>query len=192
MRCDRSEENVSVTNDGTSSRYPHGEQEAGPATILLSSWRSQLTEDSWQLSEDLRHAQRLVAEVRNAGLSTSAVEQTPLLQPEQADANPKTAVIAPVSSWLKICWMSVCLSAIACLGGMVLLCWAEWADRSELWRYGWPLMLAGQTGVIVSLLLLIESRWRMQCAWQSQESELPASQSAEHRAPWWKTSTPAR
>ena len=163
MWCDRCVENVSVANDGTSAPCPRCSSDLEPFAATMSAWRSQLTVGSRQLSNDLRHAQRLVAEVR---IVKPAVELTANCLPEPHEVDVETSRVPSPTRWSPMVRLGFGLSAIAYLGGAALLCGAAWAKQNAWWQYGWPLMLLGQTGVMAILVLQLEARWRTRDAWQ--------------------------
>ena len=186
MRCDRREENGSLSNDRMVQRDPCCPPDGAAESLALASWRSQLPLDASGLDADLRHAQRLVAEVRSAGWSPVRNEFTSDAVSQQPVAAERLAVSEANLFWSKVCWISFCLSASTCLAGIGCLGWAEWAGQSAWGRVGWPLLLVGQTGVILSALLQIEARWRARQPERAQGESPESPQQA-----WWKPSAPS-
>jgi hypothetical protein len=69
-------------------------------------------------------------------------------------------------------WLVFAFGLMGLTCGSVLLAWSVVTGRSELWRVGLPIMLAGQAVSLIGLVFLLEGLWR-----DSRESheQLPSS-----------------
>lgn len=116
--------------------------------------------DDWQGEADLRHAERLLAVLRQS--SDCSPAQT------SADAAMRfDEIVAPshppsevhnLQAWSSglAAWACLTLGLMAFVCGGVLLAWSFLADRGDLWSLGLPLTLAGQVGLVLGLLLQLD------------------------------------
>lgn len=115
--------------------------------------------DDWSLDADLRAADRLL---KSLGQKLRWEEaSTPQMNVVAAMALPLPAAESVVSEEERpqesgssiLPWTILSSSLVAFACGAVLLGWAYFGHRSELFALGLPCILAGQAGLIVGLLL---------------------------------------
>jgi len=76
---------------------------------------------------------------------------------DSAEAPPKAIAAAPKSHLMAWMILSLGLATFAC--GAVLLGWSLVAQRDDLWPIGMPLALIGQAGLVLGLILQLDSLW---------------------------------
>jgi hypothetical protein len=133
--------------------------------------------DDWALEAELRGVQRLVGSLKSAaGTTMSSARHTAHASPEgwhalqhasatprdadfadSAGAPPKAIAAAPKSHLMAWMILSLGLATFAC--GAVLLGWSLVAQRDDLWPIGMPLALIGQAGLVLGLILQLDSLW---------------------------------
>lgn len=127
-----------------------------------------LPQEDWQLEAELRYVERLAAAWRDtppladsfalaAGEERSAVadnsrssRETPSGE-DSHSTKPRFAGLA---------WAALSLGVMSFVCGGVLLGWSAIAGRQDLWSIGLPLALVGQAGLIVGLVLQLETLWQ--------------------------------
>ncbi len=60
----------------------------------------------------------------------------------------------------KSAWMILSLGLITFVGGSVCLGWSLLGGRNDLWNLGMPMTLAGQFGLLLGLVLQLDSLWQ--------------------------------
>lgn len=117
--------------------------------------------DSWELEEQLRHIERVLAGPKFArGLAGAAEFRLDAPQPLAAAPARSDGTDSP-SRWLSFLVWSVLapgLTAMSC--GAALGGWACYDKRWELWQVGLPVLVAGQAALVVGLLLQLCLAWR--------------------------------
>jgi hypothetical protein len=122
----------------------------------------------WELDAELRYIERLArawrdhpaqaanvpdglfpSEVRSAATLESAAER-PKPEPTAA-AQPRFAGLA---------WGCLSMGVMTFVCGGVLLGWSAATGRAQLWSIGLPLTLFGQAGLIIGLVLQLETLWQ--------------------------------
>jgi hypothetical protein len=134
-------------------------QESPLATQLL----PPLPQEDWELEAELRYVQRLAqtwkeplaAEPAEFPLPTTAVPEQPARE-TVSDATPRETK----SRFAGLAWGVLSLGVMAFVCGGVLLGWSAITGRNELWSLGLPLTLFGQAGLILGLVLQLESLWQ--------------------------------
>jgi hypothetical protein len=134
--------------------------------------------DGWDLDEQLRHIQRVLAgsgatpNLRSTpGLSDSAdstVGQVLRFDPPVASPaknhSPAMRRARPKKAggrfWSVLTWIASVLGLLsfACGGG--LMAWSVVSGRSDLWALGTPLALGGQVALLVGLVFQIDRLWQ--------------------------------
>ena len=123
--------------------------------------------DGWELGEQLKHVERVLA----AEKTTRKMECSPRIRVDQAHelaerhhrpqrSRPSRQRTLQVSSFLSVViWplMGVGLMAFVC--GGVLVGWSLLTGRNELWTLGLPTALIGQIGLLTGLLFQLERIW---------------------------------
>ncbi len=75
------------------------------------------------------------------------------LDRSSGSANPGLAVIS------KVPWAVLSIGLAAFAYGGVLMIWSIVAQREELWNMGLPMLLVGQMGLLVGLILQLDRLW---------------------------------
>jgi hypothetical protein len=125
--------------------------------------------DDWALEEDLKSAEHLIGEPGILAASDDA-ELEPGPTPEDSDEPPRSSpetrvlrrhvdnsvdqTLVRLSRYL----LAGSLFTLALAGGLLVL--SLTAPRPELWRLGMPLLLVGQVGLILGLVIQLDSVWR--------------------------------
>lgn len=116
--------------------------------------------DDWEGEADLRHAERLLAVLRQSSdcgpelqTADTAMRFNEVMAPSQ-----RPSEIHNLQSWSSglAAWACLTLGLMAFVCGGVLLAWSFLADRGDLWSLGLPLTLAGQVGLVLGLLLQLD------------------------------------
>lgn len=131
--------------------------------------------DDWEADEELRHVERVLrSTLRPApreSLPHIPVRRHDPPQPEAfhwhvahppAKGGPPARLAAPHDqrrgSSMALLMTSLGLMAFAC--GAVLLGWSFATGRDDLWSLGMPIMLAGQCGLVLGLVVQLERIWQ--------------------------------
>ncbi len=129
--------------------------------------------DSWELGEQLRHVERvLAAEQTPGGPEPAEQEPRPVFRFDQAhEPNRRRrphsrrgslgrSQEASGSAGLRaLVWPLLALGLMTFVCGGVLVGWSLAAGRSELWTLGLPIALVGQIGLLTGLVLQLEKIW---------------------------------
>lgn len=123
--------------------------------------------DDWRLDDEISTAERLLRTFRNDGetIASPVATSRNLLEPRGAcqrldellpdgdagETEPRGGLIA---------WAFLLAGTAALVCGGVLAGWSIVAGRAALWNLGLPILLGGQAGVLVGILLHIERMWR--------------------------------
>jgi hypothetical protein len=126
-----------------------------------------LPQEDWQLEAELRYVERLAQAWRDA----PPCEPAPL--PEEASAlhrsdrgHTQSKITEPPEAtsakprFANLAWTSLSLGVMTFVCGGVLLAWSAIGHRQELWSIGLPLTLFGQAGLILGLVLQLETLWQ--------------------------------
>jgi hypothetical protein len=133
------------------------------------------TED-WALEAELRGVERMLGALKPARLATDCTLRQDAAHPAHhhegrraaeaaaaADGSHQTATVGePALSAARghaVAWLALSLGLATFMCGAVLLAWSFLAGRGDLWPLGMPLALAGQAGLIVGLVLQLDSLW---------------------------------
>lgn len=150
--------------DGTISE-PIGDAESSPSDRLSELRFSTLPSiDDWELDEQLKHVERLLAAFRppsaRHSLASSLDENAasdlridaPIEKSSQANAPPAQAerpwTIGAFCVWLMV---TVSWTALAC--GGALSGWGWYIHRDDFWNLGLPILFGGQLGLLMGLML---------------------------------------
>lgn len=131
--------------------------------------------DGWELEEQLRHIERVLApdksvtgrtektveakQIRLDSGHTATVHFRPSTAEEPASTRPAQARNG--SGWLPLAaWASLSLGLMAFAFGGVLLGWSMATDREDLWSLGLPVALGGQVVLLLGLILQLDRIWR--------------------------------
>ncbi|MCL6501152.1 MAG: hypothetical protein K6T86_00615 [Pirellulales bacterium] len=114
--------------------------------------------DDWELGEQLRHVERLLAvdppgklpAPRHSGFSPGEKLH------ERENATSRRRLGSSGSMALRaarlLAWLAIALGVAALVCGAVLLALAQLRGRSDLWGLGIPLFAVGQLGVVIGLV----------------------------------------
>jgi hypothetical protein len=127
-----------------------------------------MPQEDWQLEAELRYVERLSAAWRDAPpLKDSFALAGGEGQAEVAESHrgSRETPSEDVGSSTKprfagLAWAALSLGVMAFVCGGVLLGWSAIAGRQDLWSIGLPLALVGQAGLIVGLVLQLETLWQ--------------------------------
>ncbi len=129
-----------------------------------------LPEDDWTLEAELRGVQRLLSSLKSRQPEAAESATFHWSQPElpgwhalpTAETDPAEEFETPDRTLQhprsnKAAWtiLSLSLAVFAC--GTVLLAWSLLGQREDLWPIGLPLALIGQAGMMLGLVLQIDS-----------------------------------
>jgi hypothetical protein len=120
--------------------------------------------DDWDLDEDLRQAERLMhAAPRNEDNESQA-------RSHPAPLIPAPPALVPRPAWKSrsgkpgmgyaLGWLVLSFGLMPFVCGLVLVGWSYFTGGAQLWRIGVPLVLAGQTGWLIGLLLQLDGLWQ--------------------------------
>ncbi len=166
-----------ASDDTTADREPENSLQAAEAEADAEAPISSdppLLYDSWELDEQLRHVERVLGgrkEADKGGKSAPGRETVRLDSPHIGPAGRHQQVkrelragrtaasgaregVLPLLSWAAL---SLGLMAFVC--GGVLLGWSALSGRQDLWSIGMPIVLGGQVGLLVGLLLQLDRLW---------------------------------
>jgi hypothetical protein len=128
-----------------------------------------LSED-WALEAELRGVERLVSSLKargstidppNVSRGPHSLRRAPTAWEATDDVQPPTARLSkspePRSHTLAWLLLSLGLAVFAC--GGVLLGWSLIGRRDDLWPVGMPLVLIGQAGLVLGLVLQLDGLW---------------------------------
>jgi hypothetical protein len=127
--------------------------------------------DDWELDEQLKHVERLLATFR----PPSARQNNPLSHDQnvgialRVDASDTKATERPATPtpteprrtiWSSLVWLTVAASWTALACGGALTGWGWYIHRDDFWNLGLPILFGGQLGLLVGLMfqLLITVR----------------------------------
>lgn len=132
-----------------------------------------LVDEDWALEAELRGVERMLRRLRAesplAGerrvdpahaAAWAPVPQgmpVPMTAGQPAGERPPLVVESPKSHLLAWLILSVGLSVFAC--GALLLAWSVLGRREDLWPIGLPLVLVGQAGLILGVVLQLDGLW---------------------------------
>lgn len=142
----------------------------GPTTPELNDFSASLSAipldwDHWELDEDLRLAERLGHAVEPTLHNAVAMLSEELSPPTPAGTDPGQPPKREPDSdkpGLGVACARVVLpiAFMAFVGGAALLVWSSASGRVELQRWGMPLTLAGQTALLIGLLVHLGGHWQ--------------------------------
>jgi len=133
--------------------------------------------EDWDLEDELKQADRLLAKVRRgsggseirldephsvapAGQHTAHYSQQGAGERGSAQAQAKRKSSRKAGSSAFITWPVILAGVTAFVCGAVLTGWSHFANRPDLWHLGLPLTLSGQAVLIAGLILQLESVWQ--------------------------------
>lgn len=127
-----------------------------------------MPQEDWQLEAELRYVERLAAAWRDTPpVADSFALPVGEDQVATAEGNrgSRETPSGEVSNTTKprfagLAWAALSLGVMAFVCGGVLLGWSAFAGRQDLWSIGLPLALVGQAGLIVGLVLQLETLWQ--------------------------------
>jgi hypothetical protein len=177
---------ASIRNDspGLEAAAPRGASRLGPESLRRSTAPPNFETQDLALEHDLLAAERLLAEARTEGrtapddrlhrqheghdslagwhVRSPAPSHTAAEPSSQGQvASPVAPAVSESSSAVQtIAWTIVAVGVAAFVCGGVLWIWSFAGDRPDLARIGLPLVLGGQAGLIIGLMLQLESLWQ--------------------------------
>jgi hypothetical protein len=168
LRCFRCEELLAGSETPPAPPVPKGLE---PLTTLPEQatieqlLQPPLPQEDWQLEAELRYVERLAQAWREApsiGESLSLPGESTSQRNERAHAANESAPPAEPTKprFAGLAWTSLSLGVMTFVCGGVLLAWSAIGNRQELWSLGLPLTLFGQAGLIIGLVLQLETLWQ--------------------------------
>lgn len=123
-----------------------------------------LPQEDWQLEAELRYVERLSQAWKDAPPVEPVAFPTESRVAESAHQACEPASVANATGnkprFAGLAWSALSVGVMAFVCGGVLLAWSAIAGRQELWSLGLPLTLFGQAGLILGLVLQLESLWQ--------------------------------
>ncbi len=128
-----------------------------------------LLSDDWALDEEFRRLQSRYGKNANSlpggatteSLGLAAWNTTSPAQHKQLLRNRHTAAtVAQRRRNSTVAWLILSLGLMSFVCGGMLLGWSLLAGRNELWNLGMPMALAGQFGLLLGLILQLDSLWQ--------------------------------
>jgi hypothetical protein len=125
--------------------------------------------DPWEINEKLRHVQRVLGgdQARPASLNSGILRRVDPPQHPIIGLNPQARVAK--RGWVSAlawCLLAVGVTAFTC--GGALTAWSLVATRDDLWDVGLPIVLVGQFGMLVGLVLHLDVLWQSSRQTESQ------------------------
>lgn len=120
--------------------------------------------DTWQLDDELSEAERLLKAFSPLTSPPalgwpSPTAQTPFsLPPARADTSTTATAAQPHGSFLA--WLFLLTGTMSLVCGGVLVAWSLYASRASLWNLGLPILLAGQAGLLLGVVLQLMRIWQ--------------------------------
>lgn len=131
------------------------------------------TLDDWEFDEQLRAAARLAKRHQSNRTQGQTTESPPaphfrLDVPQFTQNHPsekdRPEVLGEKSGRRQspsfLAWTVLSLGLMTFVGGAVLLGWSFVGQRPDLWPYGLPLTLFGQAGLVMGVVLQLDSLWQ--------------------------------
>ncbi|WP_425618527.1 hypothetical protein NA78x_002235 [Anatilimnocola sp. NA78] len=121
----------------------------------------------WQLEAELRYVERLAMAWKQAPPVTESVALPGELPADETNGHSReknhhanSAGDAPKLRFAGLAWSALSIGVMCFVCGGVLLGWSAVSGRQSLWSLGLPLTLLGQAGLILGLVLQLESLWQ--------------------------------
>lgn len=128
--------------------------------------------DGWELDEELRHIQRILAVEKTASApARSSMDFYTRLDPGHRTPAPwggrasKPTVQRRDAEATTVGWLSTLISIVLSTGlmafafGGVLLVWSFVTGRQDLWTFGMPIAMAGQIVLLMGFILQMDRLW---------------------------------
>lgn len=127
-----------------------------------------LPQEDWQLEAELRYVERLAQAWRDTPPATDAWQVPGAAahsqRTDQSHITPEQPPAAEATGnkprFAGLAWTCLSLGVMTFVCGGVLLGWSAIANRQDLWTVGLPLTLFGQAGLILGLVLQLETLWQ--------------------------------
>ena len=129
-----------------------------------------LLSDDWLLDEEFRRLQsRYGKNCKFTARRLRPTESLGLAASEHSGASPTQTLVsqpAPAATVAQrrrnstVAWLILSLGLMSFVCGGMLLGWSLLAGRNELWNLGMPMALAGQFGLLLGLILQLDSLWQ--------------------------------
>lgn len=130
------------------------------------------TFDGWELDEELRHIQRILA-VEKSGAAPARSPMDFYTRLDSAHRTPgpwggrrsKPAAQRQDTEATTVGWLSALISIVLSTGlmafafGGVLLVWSFVTGRQDLWTFGMPIAMAGQIVLLMGFILQMDRLW---------------------------------
>jgi hypothetical protein len=110
---------------------------------------------TWELNEQLRHVERVLSAVRPKPMTLDSGDRLrfdPPRRSNRAVADHPRSRSNQHSAMSAVTWLATAIGTVTLACGGVLAGWGWFGLRPELWRFGVPVVLAGQFVLLFGLL----------------------------------------
>jgi len=127
--------------------------------------------DGWELDEQLRHIERVLAIDEPSGGPVQAAYRREITRLDPPHSGPsqwhpllaeQLAREGSPRRWSALgalAWTALSLGTTALFCGGILLAWSSFTERPELWGVGLPIAIGGQIALLIGLILQIDRIW---------------------------------
>lgn len=128
--------------------------------------------DAWELDEELRHIQRILAVEKAAAAPTHSpmdfytrLDAAHRMPSRRGQRNAERADQRQDPTTTTVGWLSALISIVLSVGlmafafGGVLLVWSFVTGRQDLWTFGMPIAMAGQIVLLMGFILQMDRLW---------------------------------
>lgn len=151
---------------------PAAEVESDPEAPVSSD--PPLLYDSWEFDEQLRHVERVLAGRKKSVEGEKSARRRETIRIDSPHIGPagrhqpikrklparRVAASRPSEGVLPLLsWTALSLGIMALVCGGILLGWSAVSGRQDLWSIGMPIVLGGQVGLLVGLVLQLDRLW---------------------------------
>ncbi len=119
-----------------------------------------MPQEDWQLEAELRYVERLSQAWKEAPPLADSIAMPVEHIPDSRETTSGENLQSNKTRFAGIAWAALSVGVMAFVCGGVLLGWSAVTQRQELWSIGLPLALLGQAGLIVGLVLQLETLWQ--------------------------------
>lgn len=120
--------------------------------------------DTWQLDAELTEAERLLAAFSpHAGsgeASLAIASQSGRTYRFDSEVKRCDELETPPATGGFVAWLLLLVGTMALVCGGVLVGWSLYASRAALWNLGLPILLAGQAGLLLGVVLQLARMWQ--------------------------------
>ncbi|RIK79472.1 MAG: hypothetical protein DCC68_13235 [Planctomycetota bacterium] len=122
------------------------------------------TTDTWQLDAELTEAERLLAAFSPLAVPADAslviASQAARTHRFDPEVKRRDELEKPPAIGGFVAWILLLAGTMALVCGGVLIGWSLYAGRAALWNLGLPILLAGQAGLLLGVVLQLVRIWQ--------------------------------